>query len=81
VGKTADPVAKFVNEQAARIAKLEAECAALQTTVSVMERALWVALDGKEVVVRDGTPADILWVELPDGGQLVRREMISQPEI
>jgi len=50
--------------------------AKLQRTLSVMERALWMALDGKEVVVREDTPADILWAELPDGGQLVRRVKI-----
>lgn len=38
-----------------------------------LERALWVALAGKEVVVRDDTPRRIEWRETEDGGRLVRR--------
>lgn len=61
-----------------RIAELEAECAALQTTVAVMQRALWVALNGLEVVVHGDTPDDIEWSETEDGGQMVRRSLASR---
>lgn len=52
-----------------------ATIAALQTTIRAMERALWMALDGREVVVRDDTPVDLEWSETEDGGQMVRRSM------
>lgn len=38
-----------------------------------LQRALWCALDGKEVVVRDNTPRAVEWQKTDDGGRLVRR--------
>lgn len=50
-----------------------AQIAALQTTILALEQALWIALAGREVVVRDDTPSALEWRDLGDGGQLVRR--------
>lgn len=38
-----------------------------------LERALWIALDGREIVVTDDTPRRIAWKATSDGGRLVRR--------
>lgn len=41
--------------------------------IADLERALWIALDGLEVVVTDDTPRKVEIVEREDGGRLVRR--------
>ena len=38
-----------------------------------LQRALWVALAGCEVVVRDDTPRSVEWKKTEDGGRMVRR--------
>lgn len=48
-------------------------CDHLERRIADLERALWVALNGREVVVRDDTPRRIEWRETEDGGRLVRR--------
>lgn len=45
----------------------------LEKRVAELEAALWVALDGREVVVRENTPRAIEWSTLEDGGRMVRR--------
>lgn len=41
--------------------------------VKELEAALWVALDGREIVVRESTPRAIEWSTTEDGGRMVRR--------
>ena len=44
-----------------------------QYLIAELEAALWVALDGREVVIRDDTPNNLEWKTTEDGGRLVRR--------
>lgn len=48
-------------------------CDHLERRIADLERALWVALNGREVVVRDDTPRLIEWRDTEDGGRLARR--------
>ena len=51
----------------------ETQCAMMMGRIEDLEAALWTALDGREVVVRDDTPRDLEWHTTADGGRLVRR--------
>jgi hypothetical protein len=42
--------------------------------ISELERALWAALQGREVVIASDTPRDIEWKTLDDGERLARRK-------
>lgn len=40
----------------------------------LFQRALWIALEGKEIVVRPGYGGQVEYVTTEDGGTLVRRK-------
>ena len=63
-------VLPWISKAADRIAELEAENAKLRS-------ALFAALDGFEVVIRDDLPAgELEWRVTEDGGLLVRRRRV-----
>lgn len=55
------------------IASLRATIEERDKRIADLERALWVALYGSEVVVRDDTPRAVVWSTTEDGGRMVRR--------